>query len=358
MASALLRNCINALKNHTRIPFSPAELVPLKVREATHVTKPSLVQPCTTTAERLMMNSQNSPLPDFKIDEYRTMKANQINKALDEAVPLQHPTLLHEAMRYTLLAGGKRVFGTLCIASCELVGGNESVGMPLACAAEMLVTMAVIQDDLPCLDNDDFRRGKPANHKVFGEATAVLACQALLCLAIEHLATKTKVVSTERLLRAIVEICSAAGPEGAAAGQMMDINSEGKEVSLSELESIHRHKCGKFIEASIVSGVLVGGGNEEELQRLRKYGRCVGLAYQVWDDIIDTTGSPVQDMGKKPGRDLLRDKATYPKIMGIDEAKNYARELVAEANKELAYFDSSKVAPLHHMANFIVSRPY
>ncbi|KAJ4706911.1 Geranylgeranyl pyrophosphate synthase [Melia azedarach] len=354
MASALFSNFINALKNHARIPFSPAELVPLKVRESTRFTKPFLVQPFTSTAERLMMNSQNNPLPEFKIDEYRTIKANQINKALDEAVPMQHPTLLHEAMRYTLLAGVKRIFGTLCIASCELVGGNELVGMPMACAVEMLMTIGVMLDDLPCFDNDDFRRGKPASHKVFGEAITLVASQALFSLAIEHLAAKTKVVSPERLLRAIVEICSSAGSEGAAAGQMMDINSEGKEVSMSELEFIHRHKSGKCVEASVVSGVLVGGGNEEEIERLRKYGKCVGLAFQVWDDVIDVTGSP--EMGKKPGRDLLRDKATYPKFMGINEAKNYARELVAEGQKELAYFDSSKAAPLYHMANFIVSQ--
>ncbi|KAJ4706912.1 Geranylgeranyl pyrophosphate synthase [Melia azedarach] len=355
MASVLLRNCINALKNHSRLPFSPAKLVP-EVQEATHVAKSLLGLPFTTKAKTMMMKSQNNPVSEFKIDEYRTMKVNQINKALEEAVPMQHPTLLHEAMRYTLLAGGKRIFGTLCIASCELVGGNESVVMPLACAGEMLVTMAVIQDDLPCLDNDDFRRGKPANHMVFGEATAILACQALFCQAIEHLAIKTKVVSPERLLRVIVEICSAAGSEGVAAGQMMDITSEGKEVSLTELEFIHRHKCGKSIEASVATGSLVGGGNEEDIERLRKYGKYLGLAYQVWDDIIDATGSA--EMGKKPGRDLQRDKATYPKLMGIDEAKNYAKGLVAEAHKELAYFDSSKAAPLYHMANFIVSRTY
>ncbi|KAJ4706910.1 Geranylgeranyl pyrophosphate synthase [Melia azedarach] len=159
-------------------------------------------------------------------------------------------------------------------------------GSYLLCASEILVAMAVIQDDLPCLDND----------------------------AIEHLETKTKVVSPERLLWAIVEICSAVD-SGVAAGQMLDISSEEKEVTLR-------------------------------------------LAYQVWDDIIDATGSTVLEMGKKTGMDLVRDKATYPELMGIDAAKNYARELVAEANKEPAYVDSSKAAPLYHMANFIVSQPY
>lgn len=257
-------------------------------------------------------------------------------------------------MRYTFLAGGKRIFPTLYFAASELVGGDEHLVMPMACAKEIITTMPVIQDDLPCLDNDDIRRGKPTNNKVFGEGTSVLACQALLCLAIQHFTTKTKnVISPDRLVRAIEEICSPLGSERISTGQFQDINSEGKQVSLSELEFIHMQKTGKFVEASVFCGALVGGGNEVEIERLRKYGRCVGLAYQVWNDILDATGSP--EMEEKAERDLVRDRATYPKLIGVDESKKYARRLVVQAIEELAYFDSTKVVPLHHMASFVRS---
>ncbi|GAY69583.1 hypothetical protein CUMW_289480 [Citrus unshiu] len=164
---------------------------------------------------------------------------------------------------------------------------------------------------------------------------------------------KAKKVSPDRLLRAMVEINSAVGSEGIAAGQIMDINSEGKEVSLSELNFIHRHKTGKFIEASIVSGVIIGGGNEEETERMRHFGKCVGMAYQLWNDIVDVIGSP--EMREKTGRDMTRDKATYPKLVGVDGSKKHAKELIAEAKQELAYFDPSRAAPPDHLVNFIVS---
>nr|QWY12647.1 geranylgeranyl pyrophosphate synthase, chloroplastic [Pistacia terebinthus subsp. palaestina] len=337
MASTLLRNSINGLINLPRkSPFSGHR--------------------------NLTANSQQNPLPstEFNFAEYRATKVNQINKALDEAVvPSQNtPPILHEAMRYTLQAGGKRFAPTLCIASCELVGGNESLAMPMACALEMMVASAVILDDLPCTDNDDLRRGKPANHKVFGEGISVLASQALSFLAIEHFETKTKgEISSDRLVRAVVELCSALGSKGAVAGQVADINSEGKEVSLSELEFIHRNKTGKIVETSVVCGVLVGGGNDVEIEMIRKYGKCMGLAYQVWDDILDETGN-TEELGKKAGKDLVRNKATYPKLMGVDESKKYARELVVEAKEELSYFDSTMAAPLYHIANFVVSRSH
>lgn len=346
MASARLMNLFSTLQNHSSIPKL---FVPWKL-QASHVGSSLLV------AKQSTAKARNDPLPEFQFEEYRTMKIKQINKALDESIPSQqHPTILHEAMRYTLLAGGKRVHPILCIASCELVGGNESVAMPMASALEMIFTMGLVQDDLPCLDNDDLRRGKPANHKVFGEVTSILACQALLCHAIEHIASKTKNVTPYKLIRAVVEICSAVGSRGIAAGQIMDIHSEGKEVSLSELEFIHSHKTGKLAEAAVVCGALVGGANAVEIERLRKYGKLLGWAYQVCDDILDVRGS-VEIMGKKVGRDLLSDKATYTKLMGMDESKKFAMKLVAQAIEELAYFDSTKAAPLCHLANYIVSR--
>ncbi|KAB2611789.1 geranylgeranyl pyrophosphate synthase 7 [Pyrus ussuriensis x Pyrus communis] len=265
------------------------------------------------------------------------------------------PEKIHRAMRYSLLAGGKRVRPVLCLASCELVGGDESLAIPTACAVEMIHTMSLIHDDLPCMDNGDLRRGKPTNHKAFGEETAILAGDALLSLAFEHIATKTtKAVSPERVVRAIAEIGSAVGSLGLVAGQMADIQSEGKEVTLRELEYIHVHKTAKLLEATVVCGAIIGGAGEGEVERLRKYARCVGLLFQVVDDILDVTKSSVE-LGKTAGKDLASDKATYPKLMGIEGAKNFAARLVAQAAEELAHFDA-RAAPLYYLANYIANR--
>ncbi|GAY64746.1 hypothetical protein CUMW_235780, partial [Citrus unshiu] len=222
--------------------------------------------------------------------------------------------------------------------------------MPLACAIEMLSTLSMIQDDMPCLDNNDLQRGNPSNHKVFGEVTTILACQALHCLAIEQIAMmKAENISPDCLLQAIVEMSSAVGSAGLAAGQIMDIKTKGKQVSLSELDFIHRHKSGKLIEASISSGIIIGAGNDAEIRRMRNYGKCVRMAYQLWNDIVDVTGSP--QTREKPGTDMLRDKAPY--LVGIDGSKKYAKELLVEAKQELAYFDPARAAPLDHLVNFI-----
>ncbi|KAJ4706909.1 Geranylgeranyl pyrophosphate synthase [Melia azedarach] len=351
MASISMMSYISTVKPPSKFLFDHRKLVPKKF----HVARVTNSLSDQLVAKKLATESQNNPIPELKVDEYIPQKIELINKALDEAIPVKYPELLHEAMRYTVLARNNRIHPMLCIASCDLVGGDESMAMATACAVEILFTVGEIVDDLPCLDNDDLRRGKPANHNVFGEGTTVLASQGLIYFAIEHILTKTKHVSPDRLNRVIVEICSALGSEGIAAGQIMDITSEGKEVSLSDLELIHRHKTGKLIEASVVCGALVGGGTEEEIERLRKYGKYVGVAHQVWDDILDVSGN-TEELGKKVGRDLERDKATYPKLMGLEGAKNHAKELEAQAFKELAYFDSPKADPLYRIANFVVSR--
>lgn len=194
-------------------------------------------------------------------------KAKTVITALDEAVPLQHPIKLSEAMRYSLLSQGKRVCPILCIASCELVGGEESSVIPMACGVEMIKTVSLIQDDLPCMDNDETRRGRPTNHKVFGEATAILAGDSLLSLAYQHKAAKTTNISPERVLQAITELGSASGLKGLSGGQFLDLNSEGKMVSLSDLEYIHTHKTAKFMEAS---ACLWGNNRRRECQRGRE----------------------------------------------------------------------------------------
>ena len=350
--SALLNNPINGLKNPNRIPFSHPKLVLTKTIRAIRVNS-ALFQPFLT--EELLTKAINNPLPIFQFVEYMSLKEKTVNKALDEAVPLQHPLKIHEAMRYSLLAGGKRVRPILCIASGELVGGDESLSLPMACAMEMIHTMSLIHDDLHCMDNDDLRRGKPTNHKVFGEETAVLAGDALLSLAFQHIAAKTSNVCSERVIKAISELGSAVGSEGLVGGQIVDICSEGTQVSLSELEYIHVHKTAKLLEASAVCGVIMGGGNLIEIEMVRNYARCIGLLFQVVDDILDVTKSS-EELGKTAGKDLVSDKATYPKLMGIDKAKKFASKLANQAVQELGYFDHARAAPLYYLADYIATR--
>lgn len=201
----------------------------------------------------------------------------------------------------------------------------------------------------------DIRRGILCSHKVFGEKTAVLAGYSLVTLAFEHVASKTIGVSPDRIVRAIAELSSASGPEGLVGGQVVDLCSEGKTVDINVLDYIHINKTGKLLEASIVCGAILGGGNVEEVERLRKYGRCIGLLYQVMDDIFNLTKSP-EWYGKTTGSDLLSDKATYPKLMGLDGSQKFATELISRAMEELDYFDAAKAAPLYHLANYIVYR--
>ncbi|KAL3838690.1 hypothetical protein ACJIZ3_023281 [Penstemon smallii] len=282
-------------------------------------------------------------------------KANKVNKALDEAIPLQEPIKLHESMRYSLLAGGKRVRPILCLAACALVGGDEANAIPIACAIEMIHTMSLTHDDLPCMDNDDLRRGQPTNHKVFGEKTTILASGALLTLAFELVASKLTDVSPDRVLRVIVELGSTIGSKGLVAGQIADLSSEGKEISLDELEYIHVHKTSKLLEAAIVCGAIIGGGDEIEVEKLRKYGRCIGLLFQVVDDILDVTKSS-DELGKTAGKDLVSDKATYPRLMGLEKAKDMATEFLDKAMEELSHFDAARAAPLLHLAEYIAYR--
>lgn len=303
-------------------------------------------------------NSQILDGTPFNFKAYMVGKATSVNKALDEAVPIKHPEKIHEAMRYSLLAGGKRVRPVLCLAACDLVGGHESAAMPAACAVEMIHTMSLIHDDLPCMDNDDLRRGKPTNHKVFGENVAVLAGDSLLAFAFEHLATATPPgqVPPGRVVRAIGELAQAIGSEGLVAGQVVDIDSEGVEdVGIEQLEFIHIHKTAKLLEASVVLGAIVGGGTDEEVEKLRKFARAIGLLFQVVDDILDVTKSS-EELGKTAGKDLVADKVTFPKLMGIEKSREYAERLNKEARELLAGFDPHKVKPLIALADYIAYR--
>lgn len=265
----------------------------------------------------------------------------------------EYPQPLHKAMHYSLFAGGKRIRPVLALASAEAVGGATEDVLPAACAIECIHTYSLIHDDLPAIDNDDLRRGKPTCHKVFGEAMAILAGDALLTVAFEFMADGLE-AEPGKVLRAIVEVARAAGSTGMIGGQVVDIESEEKDISFPVLEYIHTHKTGKLILASVRCGAILGGASEEELARLTSYGRSIGLAFQVADDILDVEGDTVE-LGKATGGDALLGKATYPALLGIDESRNRAQELVEMAVDSLAGL--SEVAdPLREIARLIITR--
>ncbi|MCL7026514.1 hypothetical protein MKW94_013661 [Papaver nudicaule] len=299
-------------------------------------------------------NSNKERTPPFDFKTYMHQKVSSVNEALEKSITVKEPVKIHEAMRYSLLAGGKRVRPVLCIAACELVGGDELTAMPSACAVEMIHTMSLIHDDLPCIDNDDFRRGKPANHKVFGEGVAVIAGDSLLVQSFEHIVKETRGVSPTRIVRVVGELAKRTG--GLFAGQAADLESSGlSEVGLDKLEFIHIHKTAALLEGSLVTGAILGGASEEEIEKLRKFARCIGLLYQVVDDILDVTKSS-EELGKTAGKDLLYDKATYPKLMGIEKSREFAEKLNKDARDQLSDFDSEKVAPLICLADYIANR--
>ncbi|KAG8390026.1 hypothetical protein BUALT_Bualt01G0040400 [Buddleja alternifolia] len=312
--------------------------------------KPLRISPVITTTEEENI---------FNFKEYEAEKVNHVNKALDDAVPVKYPQTIHEAMRYSLLAGGKRIRPLLCIAACEAVGGHQSAAMPAACAVEMIHTMSLIQDDLPCMDNDDLRRGKPTNHKVYGEHVAVLAGDGLFILAIEQMATATLGVPPNKVLAAVRELTKAGGAEGLVAGQAEDLRCTGNNeiVKLETLEYIHLHKTAALFEASVVMGAIFGGGRDEQVEKLRIFARKIGLLFQVVDDILDETGSS-EKLGKTAGKDLATGKMTYPKLLGLEKAKEFAEKLNEEAKEQLRNFDWKKVAPLIALADYITHRHY
>lgn len=301
---------------------------------------------------------QTSAAPQsFDFNAYMAARAADIDKALDASVPMQYPEVINESMRYSLLAGGKRVRPALCLAACELFTSDSSVAMPTAVSLEMIHTMSLIHDDLPSMDNDDFRRGKPTNHKVYGEEVAILAGDALLALAFEYIARETpRTVPAEKILKVVVEVGKAVGAEGLVAGQVVDIKSEGKEgVGLDTLQYIHEHKTAALLEAAVVSGALLGGAPDADVEKLRSYSRSIGLAFQVVDDILDITAT-TEELGKTAGKDLAVAKTTYPSLVGLDRSREFADELIESAKAQLVSYDPAKSAPLVALAEYIRRR--
>jgi geranylgeranyl diphosphate synthase type II len=291
------------------------------------------------------------------ITHYLARRAVEVNEWLDRLVPSETtpPEQLHRAMRYSLLAGGKRLRPALVLAAGEAFGTDTDDLMPAACAIEMIHTYSLIHDDLPAMDNDDLRRGRPTCHKAFGEAVAILAGDALLTQAFRVLAADAPKRDAERQVRVIREVATAAGTvEALIGGQMADIESEGENVDGSTLEYIHRSKTGAMIAASVVVGGIVAGANGDQVEKLRAYGQCIGLAFQIADDILDVT-STSERLGKTPGKDQAANKATYPAIHGIAASQTQARELVAEA-VEIVSSLGLKTQVLEEIARFIIAR--
>jgi len=294
----------------------------------------------------------------IKIEQYLDERKTLVDKALQKFMP--RPSGLASdvinAMNYSLFAGGKRVRPILCMAGAEAVGGSTDSVVPVACAIELIHTYSLIHDDLPVMDNDDLRRGKPTNHKVFGEAVALLAGDGLLTLAFNLMAGygAEKEVEKKALLRVIDLIASAAGYKGMVGGQVVDITYEGKEPDPSVVEYIHRHKTAALIAASVTAGTILAGGNKDEEKSINRYGQQVGLAFQIADDILNIQGDR-KIMGKGTGSDKEKGKITYPSVFGTAESTKIQKELIKNAIESLKGFDN-RAEPLRDLARYIINR--
>ena len=299
-------------------------------------------------------HSPQGQSPTFDLSAYLAQRQTVVEAALERAIPITYPDKIYEAMRYSLLAGGKRLRPILCLATCELAGGTVEMAMPTACALEMIHTMSLIHDDLPAMDNDDYRRGKLTNHKVYGEDIAILAGDGLLAYAFEVVA-ETKNVPPERLLLVIARLGRAVSAAGLVGGQVVDLECEGKsDVTLETLNFIHTHKTGALLEACVVCGGILAGVTGTDLQRLSRYAQNIGLAFQIVDDILDITATQ-EELGKTAGKDLQAQKATYPSILGLEKSRTLAQELINGAKAEIATF-GEKSLPLQALADFITAR--
>ena len=293
----------------------------------------------------------------FDLATYLKERKLIVEEALDSSLTVIRPETIYEAMRYSLLAGGKRLRPILCLAACELTGGTLEMAMPTACALEMIHTMSLIHDDLPAMDNDDYRRGKLTNHKVYGEDIAILAGDGLLAYAFEYVAVNTKEVATELVLEAIALLGRTVGAAGLVGGQVLDLESEGKQdITTETLSFIHSHKTGALLEASVLSGAILAGASQSERARLSAYARQIGLAFQIVDDILDITATK-EELGKTAGKDIEAQKATYPSLLGLEESKVQAQKLVDRAMAELATYGQLG-EPLRAIARFITNRKF
>jgi geranylgeranyl diphosphate synthase type II len=296
-----------------------------------------------------------SATSQFDLKNFLATRTETVNRALDKFLPSEktRPRTIHRAMRYSLFAGGKRMRPALCLAAAEACGGSDAAALPLACAVECIHTYSLIHDDLPAMDNDDFRRGKPTNHKVFGEGIAVLAGDALLTQAFE-IAAQAKGWPRYPHRDLILEIAKASGSLQLVAGQVADLEGEGKKISANELRYIHERKTSALLCCSVRLGGMSANCTSAQLRALTDFGYHVGLAFQVIDDILDVTQTSEQ-LGKTAGKDTAAQKATYPAIVGLEKSRKIATQLTAKAFAALKIFKGKAVA-LEALAEFLLKR--
>ena len=294
----------------------------------------------------------------FDVEAYLKDRRRLVDAALEGFLPSEDtpPPSVHRAMRYSVLAGGKRLRPILVIAGAEVVGASPSAVMPTACALELIHTYSLIHDDLPAMDDDDYRRGRLTNHKVFGDAIAILAGDALLTLAFQLVAQNAAVpgVDSRVVCDVVAEIAEAAGTLGMVGGQVVDIESEGQTITAAELEFIHIHKTAALLRASLSVGARLGGADAAAVAAVADAGQSLGLAFQIVDDILDVEGS-LETLGKTAGSDERKQKVTYPALHGIEASRREARRLIERTKSRLSVF-GARSAPLCALADFVVER--
>ena len=294
----------------------------------------------------------------MNLKAYLRSRQKQIDRALDRYLPRTKvkPPTLHKAMRYSLFAGGKRLRPILCLAAAEACRGKISNALPLACALECIHTYSLVHDDLPSMDNDDYRRGRPTCHKVFGDGIAVLAGDALLTIAFEivSMAKPARRYDMPTLLR---EIAVAAGSQRLIAGQVADLEAEGRDVKRDQLRFIHENKTAAILKSSVRLGAMSANVDAKKLRAITQFGRALGLAFQVVDDILDVTQTS-EILGKSAGKDIAARKATYPAVIGLEKSQAEARRLTRQAHDALSVFRGGDAEPLHALANYLLEREY
>ncbi|MBI3078588.1 MAG: polyprenyl synthetase family protein [Deltaproteobacteria bacterium] len=292
------------------------------------------------------------------LDRYFAERRRVVDEALARYLPGEDegPGNIHRAMRYSVFAGGKRLRPILTLAAAEAVGARGETVLPAACAIELIHTYSLIHDDLPAMDDANVRRGTPTNHRVFGEATAILAGDALLTMAFQLIADPRLMphLGPALRLRVVHEVALAAGSMGMVGGQVLDLDAEKMVVGLEDLEQIHRLKTSRLLEVSVRAGALAGEGSPSQIQSLGAYGERIGLAFQIADDILDVIGD-THVTGKESGIDEARGRATYPALLGLEPSRRRAEQLAEEAIACLAAFDQ-QADPLREIARYIVGR--
>jgi geranylgeranyl diphosphate synthase type II len=293
----------------------------------------------------------------MELKAYLAARQKEVDRALSRFLPIEsaRPTTIHKAMRYSIFAGGKRLRPILCLAAAEACGGETKAALPFACAVECIHTYSLVHDDLPSMDNDDLRRGRPTSHKVFGEGIAVLTGDALLTVAFE-IATHAEPTRRYSLREMLRDLAIAAGSKKLIAGQVADLEAEGKKVSRADLRYIHENKTAAMLAVSVRLGAMSANATEKHLSAMTEFGHSLGLAFQVIDDILDVTQTS-EKLGKSAGKDVAAQKATYPAIIGLDTSRREAKRLTQKAEAALRSF-GARAEMLQKISSYLLEREY